>query len=490
MNQMQKTLVTLGGLLVVAGALGVVAYKSVYEKDEAAAKKKAIEERLLATEDAKKAADGGVAKIDFTRLTVIAKGETTVLEKAEGKAWRLVSPLAAKADPLVMDALLSQLQSSRFKTTLEGEATDAELKSYGLDQPSFSVEAEAIVDGAPRTVKLEGGIENPFDGTVYMRRDGSRTVHMAEGGVRWSFAKTTFDLRDKEVFALDEQKLKTLALTSKNNEWAVARGDDKLWRLTRPEASLADAVQIGAILGALHGERAVGFPGEPTPERLQALGLDHPTATLTCELETGTVSFSLSTVKSDAGEAFYVLRDDASGRTLAEVTANPRKDIDRNFVDLRDKSLLPFAKQAVTKITVAAPDKPLLTIERDPGTASVESWKVTSPRTGPAKAYKVASTLWTLAGLKAQTVVVDKPDAKVLETYGVTPKQARVISLFDQSGKALATLTVGKELIGKTGSSYAVGLRPPIVEIDTSHFNELPWTAEDVLEVPSADAGH
>ena len=50
MNQMQKTLVMLGGLLVIAGGVALFAWKGVYEKDEKAAQKKAAEERLFATD--------------------------------------------------------------------------------------------------------------------------------------------------------------------------------------------------------------------------------------------------------------------------------------------------------------------------------------------------------------------------------------------------------------------------------------------------------
>ncbi len=377
MNQMQKTLASLGALLAVAGGLAFFAYTSIYRRDEDASKKKAIEQRLMATDDGKRAPDGGAAKIDFTKLTVNAKSQTTVLEKKEGERWRIVSPVSAKTDPLVLDALLSQLQASRFKTTLEGEATDAELKTYGLDAPSFSVEAEAVVDGRPLRVKLEGGIENPFDGTVYMRRDGTRTVHMAEGGVRWSFAKTTFDLRDKEIFALEEVKLKRVTLKSKANDWELERGEDKLWHLVRPQPMLADPTQVASLIGSLRGERATDFPGEVTDARLASLGFNDPRLKATFVTEAETVTFTLAVPSPDAGDVTYVLREDATGRTLAQVSANAR-NIDRNATELRDRSLLPFAKQLVTKITFAAPDKPLLVVERDPGASSVESCRFMS----------------------------------------------------------------------------------------------------------------
>lgn len=489
MNQMQKTLVSLIGLLLVAGGVALFAYKGVYEKDEKTAQKKSEDERLFATGAEARNKDAGAASVEFVKLTVTANGETTVLERAPGQRWRITSPVKAKVDPLVVDGVVSQLQTARFKTTLEGEATDAELKTYGLDTPSFSVEAEALVDGVARTVALTGGIENPFDGTIYMRKDGSRTVHMAEGGVRWSVAKTTFDLREKDLFAIDEPKLERFSLKSRSNDWELVRGDDKLWRLTRPEATLADTVTVQAVLGSIRGERATAFPGEPTEERLKALGFDAPLTSATFVLSTGETKVKLAMPAGDAGSVLYALREDADGRVLAQVNLTARTAFDRNAIELRDKSLIPFARQLVTKIVVNTPGSAELVVERESPDASVEAWQVTAPKRGKAKAYRVATTLWTLSAIKAGSVIIDKPDAKMIETYGLDAKQARTIRLFGPAGAELAMLTLGKELIGKAGSSYALGARKAIVEIDSSRFNELPWSVDDLLDVPSTDAG-
>lgn len=488
MTQMQKTLVMLGGLLVVAGGVALFAWKGVYEKDEQAARKKSAEERLFATDAPEGRKDAGAATVEFRRVVVTTKDETTVLERAPGEPWKITAPVHSKVDLLVVDGLLSQLQTARFKTTLDGEATDADLKTYGLDHPGFTVEAEAEIDGQQRTTKLEGGIENPFDGTFYMRKNGTRTVHMAEGGVRWSLAKTTFDLRDKEVFAIDDAKLEKFALKSKVNDWEIVRGDDKLWRLTRPEATLADTVTVNSVLGGIRGERATAFPGEPTDERLASLGFGAPLATATLTLSTGPVTFKLAVPNADAGETIYALREDANGKVLAQVGSSARAAFDRNAFELRDKSLIPFAKQTVTKIVIAVPGAPEVIVERDSADAGLESWRVTAPRSGQARAYKVATLLWTLSAIKAGSLVVEKPDQKVLETYSLDAKHARVVKLFSGATE-LATLLLGKELIGKSGSSYAVGARKAIVEIDSSRFNDLPWAVDDLLDVPTADAG-
>lgn len=488
MNQMTKTLVMLGALAVIAGGIGLYAWKGVYEKDEKAAQKKAFDERLFSTERLG-GRDAGAAEVDFHRVVVKAKGETTVLEHVKGQPWRITEPVSAKVDPLVVDGLVSQLQTARFKMALEGEATDAELKTYGLDAPSFSVEAEATVDGALRKTRLEGGIENPFDGTIYMRKDGSRTVQMAEGGVRWSLAKTTFDLRSKEIFGLDEPKVTRVSLKSKSNDWELERGDDKLWRMLRPEATLADTVTVASMLGGIRGERALGFVDDASDARLKAMGFDEPMLAATFTLPDGVVKVRITRSGVDGGEsAYYALREDADGRVIARIEPSARAAFDRNALELRDRSLIPFAKQMVTKIVIVVPGAPEVIVERDSADAGLESWRVSAPKSGQAKGYKVATTLWTLAAIKAGSLVVEKPDQKVLETYSLDAKHARTVKLFSGSTE-LATLVLGKELIGKAGSSYAMGARRAIVEIDSSRFNELPWTVDELLAATNSDGG-
>lgn len=484
MNQMQRTLVMLGGLVVVAGLVGVFAWKGIYEKDETTAKQKAEEERLFSTSVDGRGKDAGQPRVEFLKIVVSTGSDTTTVTREPPGPWRITAPVNAKVDPLVIDALTSQLQTSRFKTTLEGEATDEELKTYGLDRPGFVVEAEAEIEGQRRQVKLEGGIENPFDGTIYMRRDGSRTVHMAEGGVRWALAKTTYDLRDKEIFAVDDAKLQRVTLKSSANDWELERGDDKLWRLVRPERTLADGVAVTAMLGSIRGERAVSFPdGDPA-----SLGLTEPLATTVFTTADGPVKVTIFSRRDGEALRFYGVREDAEGRLIAEVNASARTSFDRNPAELRDKSLIPFSKALVTKVVLHTPDQPDVVVERESVDASVEAWRVTSPRAGPARAYKVATMLWTLAAIKSGSVVIAKTDAKVLETYGLDAKQARTVSLVGPDGP-LAVLTLGKELVGKSGSSYAIGTRKAIVEIDSSKLNELPWKPEELLDLPTSDAG-
>jgi hypothetical protein len=481
MNQIQKTLLSLVVLLAVAGGVGFYAYQGVHQADQKKAAQKDLEERLFAPDRAERSVDGG-ARAEFVRLVVTAQGERTVLEREPGGEWRITEPIRAGVDALVVDGVVSQLQTARFKASIDGEATDAELEKYGLAKPVFAVEAEALVDGVKKASKLEGGVENPFDGSIFMRRDGSRKVQVAEGGVRWSLAKTTFDLRDKGLYAFDEQAVTRVTLKSDANDWSFEKRDDKLWHFTRPEDTLADTVSVNSLLSALRGERATAFVADTSPKSLEALGFTRPLARLTVETGGRSLTFTLAQPPGDAGEVFYGLRQEGEDRLVGQVAASARNAMDRNLVELRDRSVIPFAKQLVTKIVFKGREHTVVA-EREPGSQSVEAWKVTAPKPGPAKAYKLASAMWLLSAIKAGETISEKPDASSFERFGLDEKSARVITLFGEKG-VLAELKIGRAVDNKQGFSYALGTRKVIVEIDASKFNELPWTPDDLLDVP------
>lgn len=491
MTQRNRTLAQMVVLAVVALGLGLFAYFGVHKSDEREAKQKDHDERLFSPQNVdEKDVDGGSAEAEFTKVTVNANGESTVVERAPGKLWRITSPVKALADPVAIDALVSQLQTQKFKRKLE-EAPDAEtLKRYGLAPPQFTVEAIAEVGSAKaqRTVKLMGGVENTFDGSVYMRREGDQAVYQAEGGVRFSLQKTTFDLREKAVLGVEADNVIKVAFKSTDNTWELERIEG-VWHVTKPYAAAADANLVEGILGGLRSEQAQKFP-EDTPANRSRLGVDSAAIDATFTLKDGgSVRLRVTRPKGDAGTAPHVLREDAEGAVLAELMSSSVGGIDRNANDLRNKAVLSFKQAEVQALVARTADGQELVAEReriDGGFGN--AWVMTSPRQGPAKTMSIASYLWSLGAYKYSVIVDERP--KDLAQYGLDRK-ARFIALRDANGKELARLTVGKEVPGEAPAVYALGSLVSVVKIDGSMLAQLPFTLEALAEgaVAPGDAG-
>ena len=317
-----------------------------------------------------------------------------------------------------------------------------------------------------------------------MRRNDEKPVFTAEGGVRFTMAKNTFDLRDKQPFAVDEAKIQKIAVKSASNDY-VLEHTDKLWNVTKPSLEPADTSSVSAMISSLAQERAQTFP-EDTEANRKALGFDAPLVDTTLTLDQGkTVRLRVSRLSADGGDLFYVLRDDEHGSTLAQVGPGATQ-YDRNPSDLRDKGLLRFKREAVTKMVFHGGAGPEVVVTKDSADASADAWRVVAPRVGKAKVFKVTSVLWTLGSSKRLSVADDKP--KDWAKYGLDEK-AKFVALYGEDGKELARLTIGKPMPETPSGFYVRGSRDQVLTSDGSRFGEFPFKVEDVIDEPQVDGG-
>jgi hypothetical protein len=461
------------------------------QPEEAESQRKQQSEKLFATgAPGEKPDDGGTVAPVFTQLTVQAKGVTATLEH-QGDTWRLTSPVSAKADKWTVESILSQLQSGKFKATVEEAPTGADLERYGLKTPVFAVTAKAYVPDASgsgqddparqRTVTLYGGIENTFDGSVYVRRDTDPRVYSAEGSVRYALEKDLYALREKEFLELEEASLKELAVTAKANSYSLERDADQSWRLTKPTAARADGDRLKQALQSLKELRALSFPTDSAGERTK-LGLEKPAVDARFTLDKGEpVRLRLSQVKDGAGSKVYALREQGPEATLAEVPEGVLTALDLAPTELRTKTVLGFRREDVKRLVFhpGAGGAPIVLVNTKQDTNSLDGWQVETPKAGKAQGFKVASLLKLLSTLKAATFGEANP--KKWDKYGIT-ETSRGTSLQDASGKELARLWLGNAVPGKEGFVYARGSNAEVAEVELVRLAELPARPEDLIE--------
>lgn len=497
MKQTEKSLVTLLAATAAAAGLGLYAYFGVMQPEEAEAQRKEHAEKLFATgAPGEKSEDGGSSAPVFTELTVQAKGATVTLER-QGEGWRLTSPVSAKADTWAVESLLTQLQSGKFKATVEEAPSDADLEKYGLKLPVFTVTAKAYVPDAAgggkddpsrqRTVTLHGGIENSFDGSVYVRRDADPRVYSVDGSVRHALEKDLYALREKEFLGLDEGSLKAIDVKAKVNSYSLERDADSSWRLTKPTVMRADGERVKQALQSLREQRALSFPTD-SPEEHARLGLDKPVVDARFTLaQSEPVRVRLSHVKDGTESKVYALREQGSEATLAEVPEGALTVLDLPPRELRAKTVLAFKREDVKRLIFhpGSGGAPIILAHTAPDSNSLDGWQVEAPRAGKAQSFKVASLLNLLSNLKASTFGESPP--KKWDTYGIT-ETSRGASLQDASGKELARLWVGSAVPDKEGFVYVRGANAEVAEVELTRLSELPARPEDLLESSPATA--
>ncbi|MBN1208121.1 MAG: DUF4340 domain-containing protein [Myxococcaceae bacterium] len=467
--------------------------------EEVQAEQKAQAEKLFATDTpGEKPKEGATTAAPvFTQLTVQAQGVTATLEH-QGDTWRLTSPVSGPADKWAVDSITSQLQSAKFKATIEEAPTDADLEKYGLKPPVFMVAAKAYVPDASgggrddparqHTVTLYGGIENTFDGSVYVRREGDPRVYAADGSVRYALEKDLYALRDKEFLGLDEASLKAVEVKARTNAYAMERDANRAWRLTKPTAMGADVERLKRMLLALKEQRALSFPSDSAEERTKR-GLDKPWVDARFTLDKGEpVRVRLSQVQQDgAAPQVYALREQGAEATLAEVPESALGVLDVPLAELRNKEVLSFKREDVKRLVFhpGAGGAPITLAHTKPDSNTLDGWQVEAPKAGKAQAFKVGSLLSHLDNLKASTFGEASP--KKWDRYGIT-EASRGVSLQDASSKELARLWLGGEVPDKPGHVYARGSYAEVAEVELARLGELPARPEDLLEASPASA--
>jgi hypothetical protein len=438
------------------------------------------------------AQDGGTATPVFTHLTVQSKGETTVLE-LQGTLWRITAPLPARAEKWTVDTLTRQLQSAKFKSTVKEAPTEADLQKYGLQPPVFSVTAQAYLPDAAgggqedpdrqRTLTLYGGIENTFDGSLYVRREGDPRVYAADGAVRYALDKDLYALREKEFLGVDEPALKSLTVTAKPEAYTLEQQPDKTWRFTKPSPLRAEAAKVKKMLQSLREQRALAFPRDSAGERSR-LGMDKPLVDALFSFAEGPpVRVRLSRVDPPGGTQVYALREHGQEALLAQVPEAAVAVLLPGIQALRDTTVLAFRREDVRRLVFhGGSDAPPLTLENTaPGAGTLEGWRMVSPVAGKARTGKVAALLKLLGTLKA--AAIGEPATKKWATYGITPTSRGAV-LLDADNRELARLSLGREVPGRSEYVYARGSGDEVLEVELARLAELPSRPEDVLEAP------
>ena len=489
MNAQKKNLVSLLVGALVAGGLGLYAYFGVMKPEEQELQRKEVDSTLFAVQEPDEHGHDGSAapRPVFTSLTVEARRSKTVMELKDG-VWRVTSPVSARADRRLVEGLAQQLLSAKFKATVEENPTDADLERYALKPPRATVTVKAYVPDAQgggaddparqRTLTFHSGAENPFDGSVYVRREGDPRVYSADGALRFALEKHTNDWRDHMLFTLSEPSLLRMEVKARKNAYTLERTtSDKAWKLVQPVELRADAERVAQLVAQLTDFRALTFPPQEREPAARA-ALEKPQVEALFVSTLGEpLRVRVSEVQVDGMTQTYALAERGAESMLAEVDPHLLVAIDLGVPEFKDKKALAFQNDQVSQLVIhpAGKGDTLKLVKA----LDSNKWEVVEPMPAQAKEFKVASLLGTLERLKA--LALGEPRPKNWSKYGISDT-SRGVSLRDSDGKELARLWIGTEVKGNPGRVWARGSAEEVLELEKSTLERLPLKFEDLVQ--------
>jgi hypothetical protein len=290
-----------------------------------------------------------------------------------------------------------------------------------------------------------------------------------------------------KILSIPEDQVKEVRLKKAGADATVLRkGDDGKWQIAEPKPLRADqdtAKSLISSLSTLNADKVV----EDKAADLSPYGLNAPTLDVTVIKKDGkSQDFLVGDDTPTGGGAYAKLAGDAHVYTIASYV---KTGIDKTPNDLRDKRLLTFDQDKLTRVDLQAAQGE--TIEF--GKNNQNDWQILKPRPLRADGSQVEELIRKLKDAKMDATISDE-DAKKAATAFASGTKVAVASVTDASGTE--TLEVRKDKdknyyakstaadgIYKVTADLGDGLDKKVDDFRNKKLFDFGWTDPNKVEV-------
>jgi hypothetical protein len=385
-------------------------------------------------------------KEQIDELSIEEKGKPTVTLKKDGAEWKMVEPVADRADQHSVDEAVENLAALKLKDVI-AESPNSYEKVGVKDDDVVKVTPKSA--GKPLTVLLLGKTSNV--------RVGDDPKVWSTGNLkRYVLVRDTKMWRDREIVKYEMDKLDKLECdydgdvkvaahreppaapaSSDPSKPAPYAGPDK-WSLVLGADKIGGAVDENVALNMSSSmARLEASDFVPEDAKPDVTGLDHPRVTVIVTLKDG--STKTVQIGKEEGQDVYVKRPDSP--RVWKIHKYEADRIPMSASSWRDKTVMKLDPRDVTKLDVVKGTDHTV-IER----VDDKTFKGTTPAGLELDQQKIGSWVGALANITA-TKVVETPDPK---TDGFD-KPTAIVTVFKKDGTAIK-VTIG----AKKETSYFV----------------------------------
>ena len=386
----------------------------------------------------------------------------------EGETWQLVTPVKARADRGPVEETITTVLTAKMDREIE--AAPKSLADFGLDTPAAEVDF-TLKDG--KHVALLLGAKSPTGVWVYAKERDKPNVFVVGESVLRDATRPAGDFRDKTVLAFARGEVSGLEIGTGADALAV-EADGERWKITRPVARPADSDTVSALLEKLGAAKVREFVAEAPPS-LAPYGLDRPLRLVVHvgkEKDRAAKTLLLGRV-DEAKKGVYAMRE-GEGSVLL-IPDDVRKAVPDNVAALRDKTVVAFARDKVTRLDIESP-KGQVTLVREK-----DVWKITAPEALAADQVEAGSILTQLQSLRAQGFMSE--DAAGIERYLAKPEVKVTVHQDGAPAPLMLLLAPSPERRGGQPTAYAaVAGVGPVVLVDGKALGGLTRTALELRD--------
>ncbi len=423
---------------------------------------------------------------ELKSITLMKKGEEEiVIERTEGE-WRLVRPVQARCDQSLIRDISKSLTDPLIDKKLDaGE----DLAAYGLNDPFLQVRIKTKDEGELPVLSL--GNRNPSGMSNYAGLSESDELLLVDTIIRSRLDQSLYDLRDKSVMDVDMENTVSIEIVGKEQTIRAEKRSGE-WMLLKPgknenvETVRADSQAIEEWLIELDNAEVKEFIAEEI-ENPDMYGFQEPVLkvraiskeaeglsgeTLVFGDERFPEESSDETEEKPRADGIYARLEGRENVIL--LGTNLLDNLDKNFDELRNKSILHFDRNSIARIELRKPrQKEDILIERK----EQDQWYMLKPFQTDADAGTINSWLWDLEELEAESFI-DEP--KSLEDYGLDAPLITVRLWMSAEESEPTVLKIGKGPDAEDKFYAVTSLSETVYEISEETKNDLDKTVFDL----------
>jgi Domain of unknown function (DUF4340) len=396
---------------------------------------------------------------DIAQLTVKNSDGEFVLQK-EKDNWKLVQPLATKADKSSADSLASDIAQAKSERELDDP--NPNFRNFGLEPAVVKL---VVKLGSGQTHELELGDKDFSSSSVFGRIPGQNKILVLSSSLHSSATKKLFDFRDKNVLEFQRDQLKAMNILAKGKEYGLEKAADD-WHIKKPFASRADNTEVNSIVSDLEFAKVEEFVNSPA--ELKSYGLATPAVRVDVFLGDNRARKTL--LVGNKIDSNYYAKDEAR-EAVFKIKEDLFKKLDFESTKIRDKKVVRFERVNIKQIDVKLAEKEFSFFR-----GSDDKWKMSKPAGHQGKFISEYKIFWPLEDLEGKELIdsANLTDAK----YGFASPSAQV-KIVDKSGKT-AEITLGKldndQIFAKTNSGST------IYKLEKKVLEDLSFKPEDIIE--------
>ena len=191
----------------------------------------------------------------------IVAGPTTLQLSRMGTEWRLLKPVAVRADYAGAEGIITRLSTGQMQRVVANEAAD--LRQYGLDRPSVSA---TVSSGSSRATLLLG---RATEGGFFAKDAARPVVFTVDEGLATELKKTVADLRRKDMFdarSFTANRIELRRGVERVTFEKTKEGEKDVWK--NASGQVADSAKVEDLMTKLSNLRALSFEAS-TPAALK-----------------------------------------------------------------------------------------------------------------------------------------------------------------------------------------------------------------------------